>query len=214
MKICKILPVLAAIWLFSVVPAFAMEFSVNDRPFFSATNNAAGGSGDDYSATLSSTGDKLVFRRYFGDSDSAYVKLESKDGTKDFMSFKVPVGRTLKICKVEGKYPMRSFWFVSLMHHTTAYVSGQLREFDRMEYFWLVGPYKDTYVSFVTRDTLAKYHIDIPKDGTILAHPSGTKDVLNLEIVRLFGDHSATFSWTSLQWDPAKDWFSITKTKF
>ena len=50
MKICKILPVLAAIWLFSVVPAFAMEFSVNDRPFFSATNNAADGKAMDCGA--------------------------------------------------------------------------------------------------------------------------------------------------------------------
>ena len=214
MKITKILLLLAACWLLSAMPALAMEFTVNDRPFFSAANNGDGGSGDDYSTTVSSNGDKRVFRRYFQDSSHAYVKLESKNGSQDFLSFAVPRGRILKICKIEGKYPTRSFWFVSLIRRENVYAGGRSRDFDYMEYFWLVGPYKDKYVSFVTRDTLAKYHIDIPRDSTILAHPSGTKDILNLEILRLFVDHSATFSWTSLQWDQSKEWFSITKTQF
>ncbi len=214
MKIGKILFLLATVWLLSALPAFAMEFSVNDRPFFSAGNNGNGGNGDGYSTTVSSTGDKLIFRRYFQDSAHAYVKLESKDGAHDLMSFQVPYGRILKVCKIEGKNPARSFWFVSLIRRENIYVGGKARDFDYMEYFWLIGPYKGKYVSFVTRDTLAKYHIDVPNDATILTHPSGTKDILNLEIVRLLVDHTATFSWTSLQWDPAKEWFSITKTQF
>ena len=46
MKITKILLLLAACWLLSAMPALAMEFTVNDRPFFSAANNGDGGSGD------------------------------------------------------------------------------------------------------------------------------------------------------------------------
>ena len=55
----------AALLLLPARPAMAMDFQVNENPFFEATNNADGGSGDSYSTTVSSTGEKLVFRRYF-----------------------------------------------------------------------------------------------------------------------------------------------------
>ena len=46
----------AALLLLPARPAMAMDFQVNENPFFEATNNADGGSGDSYSTTVSSTG--------------------------------------------------------------------------------------------------------------------------------------------------------------
>ena len=202
-----------ALLLLLSAPAMAMEFQINANPFFEATNDANGGSGDAYSSTVSSTGEKLVFRRYFQDSTDAYVKLETRDGAQDLLSFKVPSGRTLKIYKVNGTDPEHSFWYVALLRKMSLMVDGQNRNVEYMEYFWLVGPYKDKYVSFVTRDTLKNYGIDIPNDGTILPRPSGNKDMLNLEVIRLYGSTAATYSWVYLQWDEAAQWFSIDKTK-
>ncbi len=206
----------AALLLLPARPAMAMDFQVNENPFFEATNNADGGSGDSYSTTVSSTGEKLVFRRYFQDSANAYVKLETKDGAQDLLSFPVPSGRTLKIYKVNGTNPDCSFWYVALMKKTHIAVSGQNQPLEVMEYFWLVGPYKDRYVSFVTRDTLWDYDIDMPDDGTLLPRPTGKRNRLNLEVLRLLGPSSgsATFSWVYLQWNEEDEWFSISKTQF
>ena len=126
----------------------------------------------------------------------------------------MPSGKTLKVTKIDGKNPSRSFWFVALQHKDTRRIDGTLKDIDFTDYFWLIGPYKGGYVSFVTSDTLQMYGINIPTDAIVYPHSSNIPDVLNLEISRLYTEHVMTFGWAGLAWDEDAQWFGIAKNNF
>ncbi len=101
-------------------------------------------------AVTSLSGEELQFVPLF---DKECIKLTSRSGSRDYLSFTVAEGEQVLIQEITGvplyeKNPDMKCWAILTRNAKSGNVNN----------FWLVGgPVKDTYVSYVSLHTLAQY---------------------------------------------------------
>lgn len=196
--------------LFYCSNAFAMTFEDNGTVFFARNNrgdNTTGVMGDSEVYVLSSTGENLKFVRHFEDYNNAYIKLMSVDGHKDYLSFPVKKYRssTISIIEVQGINPNIKFWVVRSVHGVSDSACDGI---------WVIGPYQNQYISYVTLDGLQKaglegYEIS-PKIVNGYFQIQGWVRNRGNDLGRT-GKMDSLKSTMLLFWDDEAQWFGMSK---
>jgi len=190
--------------------AFAMTFKDNGTVFLARNNrgdNTIGVMGNSEVYVLSSTGEKLKFVRHFEDYNNAYIKLMSADGQKDYLSFPVKkyISSTISVKEVQGINPNIKFWIVRSIHGVSD---------SACDGFWVIGPYENKYIPYVTLDGLQKAGLEGYEVSSKI-----TNGYFQIQgFVRNRGnDLSRTGEMDSLKstmllfWDDEAHWFGISK---